>query len=379
VGSTTADNSTGFGAKFTVGVSAEYISPEEGVFQTQTQTTRYITANSASWPPAVGTKVNAANATQNVASSGYVLSANSTEIIVGYTDTQFANASIVTVLVTSDPTVNATVNTSSNSTTANISATVVSTGSNFVTSVFYPNDFYSTVSPPLEGVNAFMDNSTITGLNVGATADIAYDVGEPNTVNQSTLYRGRVYGWSVDGLYGSILLKRLAFNLNFLEGIQVRGKTSGATANVVVAEPITASISIGLNADITATAGSANGIIAEARVVDSGIGYENGEIVTLWNSSNEFVATALVSLIKQGTGTGEFRNRESLLNLSYLHDSNYYQEYSYEVQTGISLDKYSNVLKKVVHTAGTKFFGNVRKKMEGSMSVSIANSEISSS
>jgi len=42
----------------------------------------------------------------------------------------------------------------------------------------------------------------------------------------------------------------------------------------------------------------------------------------------------------------------------YIHDGNYYQEYSYEVLTKISVDRYSDMFKKVMHMAGTKFFGS---------------------
>ena len=42
-----------------------------------------------------------------------------------------------------------------------------------------------------------------------------------------------------------------------------------------------------------------------------------------------------------------------------MQDSYYYQTYSYEIQTEKALDKYLNVLKKLVHPAGNKVFGKV--------------------
>jgi hypothetical protein len=42
----------------------------------------------------------------------------------------------------------------------------------------------------------------------------------------------------------------------------------------------------------------------------------------------------------------------------YIHDGDYYQEYSYEILSKISVDRYADMFKKVMHTAGTKFFGS---------------------
>ena len=46
-------------------------------------------------------------------------------------------------------------------------------------------------------------------------------------------------------------------------------------------------------------------------------------------------------------------------DLNRIQDSYYYQDYSYEVQVGVSLGDYVNELKKSVHPAGFRPFGKV--------------------
>ena len=43
-----------------------------------------------------------------------------------------------------------------------------------------------------------------------------------------------------------------------------------------------------------------------------------------------------------------------------LQDSDYYQNYSYVIQTQQNITKYADIVKEVLHPAGFKFFGNVR-------------------
>lgn len=63
---------------------------------------------------------------------------------------------------------------------------------------------------------------------------------------------------------------------------------------------------------------------------------------------------------KQGVGAGFYSSTKGFLDSDKkLQDNQYYQEYSYEVQTKIPFDKYFDVLKQVTHVAGTKAFGKV--------------------
>ena len=69
------------------------------------------------------------------------------------------------------------------------------------------------------------------------------------------------------------------------------------------------------------------------------------------------------------TDLGSYVNIQSLMgeDLNRIQDSYYYQDYSYEVQVGVSLGDYLKELQKAVHPAGFRPFGKV----------SIAKSDIS--
>ena len=41
-----------------------------------------------------------------------------------------------------------------------------------------------------------------------------------------------------------------------------------------------------------------------------------------------------------------------------LYDAYYYQDYSYEVRSSVTLDKYEAMLKQLLHVAGTVYFAN---------------------
>ena len=60
-------------------------------------------------------------------------------------------------------------------------------------------------------------------------------------------------------------------------------------------------------------------------------------------------------------------------DLSKVHDGDYYQEYSYDIISKFPLEKYSDMFKKVVHTAGTRVFGSVLVDSTLEAKVSIAS------
>jgi hypothetical protein len=55
-------------------------------------------------------------------------------------------------------------------------------------------------------------------------------------------------------------------------------------------------------------------------------------------------------------------NRGKLSSNKKIQDSNFYQSFSYELKSAVSIDTYFDVLKRVIHPAGTKMFGSVLLK-----------------
>ena len=77
-----------------------------------------------------------------------------------------------------------------------------------------------------------------------------------------------------------------------------------------------------------------------------------------------------------GLGPGYWASKDSFLNTKYLHDNDFYQEFSYVVESGLSLNKYRDILLKATHLAGTKLFGRVFKESLVNNAVTVANSTV---
>jgi hypothetical protein len=117
---------------------------------------------------------------------------------------------------------------------------------------------------------------------------------------------------------------------------------------------------LGKNADIRATVG-ANGTITALRVLNSGFGYEQNEEVFLEATERPFSSSATVRLGLRGVANAEGFYASSRSHVStkrgFIQDSDYYQEYSYELQSAVSLNRYRDVVLDVCHPSGQKLFG----------------------
>lgn len=116
----------------------------------------------------------------------------------------------------------------------------------------------------------------------------------------------------------------------------------------------------GNNAIITGKLATGNGVINSVRLLSSGYGYNDlYEQIDFVNEANSnLTATMQVVTGAIGYEEGEWADQSGFLNADkYLTDSNYYQEYSYEIQVERSLDKYIDVLKQVMHPVGNRVFG----------------------
>ena len=137
----------------------------------------------------------------------------------------------------------------------------------------------------------------------------------------------------------------------------IKGESSNYVAMVPLGgKDITFS---GLNADISANVITANGSVKTLKVIDSGFGYERFDVGSF---SKEGDPDSTVGVFKalidhEGQGQGFYQNTKGFLSSDkYLQDGDYYQDYSYEIKTKVPVDKYSIMLKKVLHVAGTKAF-----------------------
>lgn len=157
-------------------------------------------------------------------------------------------------------------------------------------------------------------------------------------------------------------LKRINLENTFIvdPSATLVGRTSGATANVLSIGVDLNSEFIGVNANIIANVASSNGVASELEVIDSGFGYIDDETLTLSKEGSVFEITAVARLKKQGTGEGFFLSTQGFLDADKkIHDNDYYQQFSYEIESKIPFEQYFSVLKELAHVAGTKAFGSI--------------------
>lgn len=180
----------------------------------------------------------------------------------------------------------------------------------------------------------------------------------------------------------TLRLQRLSLLKEIDIGFSLTGELSGVTANVQFVQPDNVprpwDVSekfVGVDAIINTTAVTATGSVVSLEVTDSGFGYIEGESVAF--SKDGLSGTAQASIEKQGVGTGYYKSRDGFLSdTKKLQDGEYYQPYSYEVRSSITLDRYRDMLREVLHVAGTKAFGALHYRATANISCLIEEATI---
>ena len=201
--------------------------------------------------------------------------------------------------------------------------------------------------------NTFNTSNTIVGMVSTANATVA------NITNTtvSTQSKGNIEEINND----TLLIKRRSFDgfdtSNILEGTE-----SGITGSVIQVIDVESANVVGNNAIVSSEAGVANGTIVSVDVISSGFFYEDGEVVELSTNTNPIKAQGTVVCERQGQSPGYWRNNDGKLDENkFIQDNDYYQEYSYEIRSGINRTVYETGVKETAHVAGTKMFSNFLK------------------
>ena len=142
----------------------------------------------------------------------------------------------------------------------------------------------------------------------------------------------------------------------------------GTSYTVIATERDYSSELLGANADVRSRTQFATGRISEVKVTNSGFGYLNEEIVFLTNKAGTVLAKGQLFADTQGITAGFWGSETSHVNgyktdntyydsQNRIHDSDFYQEYSYQIKSTVDFDSYKDTLKQNVHLAGTRIFG----------------------
>ena len=202
--------------------------------------------------------------------------------------------------------------------------------------------------------------STVTSSSIynmtGVTSKGVTRINNATPSTASALARGRVK----TGNSSVIDVKRISLFTDFTNGGTLVGETSGTTATIISEIEDSSTLPAGDNGIITANVVASEGRIASLEVTDSGFGYSDLESVQLLSLDGLRAANGQAITSKQGIGTGYYSSTRGFLDDNkFIFDGDYYQNFSYEIQSPIPLDKYSEVLKSVLHISGKKLFGRV--------------------
>ena len=102
------------------------------------------------------------------------------------------------------------------------------------------------------------------------------------------------------------------------------------------------------------------GAVRRVAIRDPGTNYLIPPVADFSESENGVGATATVNLDPIFTADGFFGNNDGKLSSNkVIQDSFFYQDYSYVLKTEVTIDKWIDTVKRVIHPAGLKVFGEV--------------------
>ena len=228
--------------------------------------------------------------------------------------------------------------------------------------------------------NYYVVQSNTSGLKLSTTANGSAIVLTPTATSQ-------VGHYIQNGSYSKLGLIKSIIDENTLQVTRTsmfgeipeyansyaKGETSSFISMITVAgKDKTFS---GLNAEVSANVVIANGAVGSLIVFDSGYGYERFDISSFARENDPEATVGLVKAVveRQGKGEGFYQYTKGFLSQDkYIHDGDFYQDYSYELVSRVPYERYSEMLKKVLHVAGTKMFPAA--EVESSISLPITAS-----
>lgn len=135
----------------------------------------------------------------------------------------------------------------------------------------------------------------------------------------------------------------------------------------------------GQNANVIGRALRGNDIPLTLAVKDSGFGYNTQDETIVVTNLLDSEKTINANIILGGVGTANgywLNDKGKLSDFPKLHDNYYYQEFSYEIQSNKTLDKYLEVLKQVIHPVGNIPFGKPVLTYKRNIPITIVNSSV---
>ena len=133
----------------------------------------------------------------------------------------------------------------------------------------------------------------------------------------------------------------------------------------------------GFNAIVTANVVSAPGGLSSFTINNSGFGHVDQEISTIRSIDGLREATVKLTANNQGVGVPYYNNTKGFLsNNKYIYDGLYYQDLSYVINSELPFEKYGDMLKEILHVAGTNIIGGISFVSTSNVQVTAISSQI---
>ena len=241
----------------------------------------------------------------------------------------------------------------------------------------------------IDTIGYFIPGVTITGSISGRTATVVKTSRSPDqdwTGGVSAIFPAAFNYANLDAPLYTVLrailktVGRISYLNNINPGV-------GYTLNpvVMITEPDVYSVRYqdgfggfwGHNAIINGKAGAAAGIATSVVIQDAGFGYDQDENIFLAVDTNPAAITGTTVVDLGGVSTGYWKDRKSFLSDSMsIQDSDYYQQFSYEIVASRMVDTYKSFVLDLVHPSGFSLFGRFSFKSEvseeGSIPISLS-------
>lgn len=235
-----------------------------------------------------------------------------------------------------------------------------------------------------EGVANDLQKAFVVGekIRVGTTNALAKITSfnfNTREITATRLYVSNEY----DDANTPLIEDNLSVEEDFKIGDSFKGEISGISAIIENVNEMRMQPRSGLNARLLTPARSGSGFAIGTRVLDSGFAYSGkkfssatdsyipGEPLRLVSFEDPSKTISVEGFVEDnGIAPGIHPTRRSFLSSDkYLHDNDFYQEYSYQVLTALPFSLYRKTLVELLHLSGSKPFGGYVGTSENFISI----------
>lgn len=224
---------------------------------------------------------------------------------------------------------------------------------------FQPPRISGTVSTVANTISVTGANTNFLGeLIVGDRIEVGNESRYINAISSNTSLNVNV-SWTKTstnryiGVYGKNFVGGSGYRQSALPTVSVISSNTSATGAVIRVDAI-----YGDGENLLPLSEFQPGQIRAIAVSSGGEGYVTAPVVDL-SHSGDGTATAVAQLLaSKFTYPGRFATTDSLLSSDrHLEDRDYYQNFSYVLQSRVDFSKYKQILLDLLHPVGMKFFG----------------------